>query len=170
VAVLAVLAAVGGLLQIPGAWHPLSDWLEPTLLADPGLEPTLGGELVVSIVSVVLAIVAIGLAYWIFVADPERRLRLAGTATGARALLTDQYRFDEVYEEAFIQPGRDLGDTLTHGVERYAVQGTMEGVVRTVLEAGRGLRAVQTGLVRSYVFAMVVGVVALGVIFSLVMR
>ena len=170
VAVLAVLAAVGGLLQIPGVWHPLRDWLEPTLLADPGLEPTVGGELLVSIVSVALAIVAIGLAYWIFVADPDRRLRLAGTAPGARALLTDQYRFDEVYEEALIQPGRDLGDALTHGVERYGVQGTMEAVVRGVIDTGRGLRVVQSGLVRAYVFAMVAGVVALGVIFSLVMR
>ena len=125
---------------------------------------------VVSIVSVVLALVAIGLAYWIFVADPERRLRLAGAAPGTRALLTDQYRFDEVYEEALIQPGRDLGDTLTNGVERYGVQGSMEGVVRGVIDTGRGLRVVQTGLVRSYVFAMVAGVVAVGVIFSLVMR
>ena len=46
-----------------------------------------------------------------------------GAAPGTRALLTDQYRFDEVYEEALIQPGRDLGDTLTNSVERYGVQG-----------------------------------------------
>ena len=93
-----------------------------------------------SIISVGLAVVAIGLAWWIFVADPERRLRLAGTAPGTRALLADQYRFDEVYEEALIQPGRDLGDVLTNDVERYAIQGTLEGVVRGVIDTGRGLR------------------------------
>ncbi len=69
-------------------------------------------------------------------ADPERRLRLAGKAPAARALLDDQYRFDEVYEEAFIQPGRDLGDALTNGVERYGVQGSLEGVVRGVHRHG----------------------------------
>ena len=170
VAVLAVLAAVAGLLQVPGAWHPFTDWLEPALLADPGLEASTGAEWLVSLISVGLALVAIGLAWWVFVADPDRRLRLAGAATGPRALLTDQYRFDEVYEEALIQPGRDLGDTLTTGFERYGAQGAVEGVVRGVIDTGRGLRIAQTGLVRSYAFAMVAGVVAVGIIFSLAMR
>ncbi len=170
VTVLAVLATVGGLIQIPGVWHLLRDWLEPALLADPGLEATTGAEIIVIVASEALAIAAIALAYWIFVADPERRLRLAGSAPGVRALLADQYRFDEAYEEAVVQPGRDLGDVLSGGVERYGVQGTLEGVVRGVLDTGRGLRAVQTGLVRSYVLAMIAGLVAVGVIFSLAMR
>jgi NADH-quinone oxidoreductase subunit L len=170
VVILSIGAATAGFLQVPGGWHLVTDWLEPTILADPGLEPTTSAEWFVSIVSVSLAVVAIALAWWVFVADPERRLRLAGTAPGTRTLLADQYRFDEVYEEALIQPGRDLGDVLTDPVERYGVQGTVEGVVRGVIDAGRGLRVVQTGLVRSYAFAMVAGVVAVGIIFSLAMR
>lgn len=170
VAVLAVLAAVGGFLQVPGAWHPFKDWLEPTLVADPGLEATTGAEWIVSVVSVGLALAAIALAWWVFAADPERRLRLAPRATGARALLTDQYRFDEVFEEAVVQPGRDLGDALTTGFERYGAQGAMEATVRSLLETGRGLRVAQSGLVRSYAFAMIAGVVAVGVIFSLAVR
>ena len=170
VAMLAVLATVGGLIQVPGAWHLLRDWLEPTLLADPGLEATSGGEIIVVIVSETLAVLAIALAYWLFVADPERRLRLAGKAPAARALLTDQYRFDEVFEEALVQPGRDVGDVLTGRVERYGVQGPIEATVRSLLDAARGLAAAQTGLVRSYAFAMIAGVVALGVIFSLAIR
>ncbi len=170
VVILSIGAATAGFLQVPGGWHLVTDWLEPTILADPGLEPTTSAEWLVSIVSVSLAVVAIALAWWVFVADPERRLRLAGTAPGTRTLLADQYRFDEVYEEALIQPGRDLGDVLTDPVERYGVQGTVEGVVRGVIDTGRGLRVVQTGLVRSYAFAMVAGVVAVGIIFSLAMR
>ncbi|MGB3099573.1 MAG: NADH-quinone oxidoreductase subunit L [Solirubrobacterales bacterium] len=170
VVILSIGAATAGFLQVPGGWHLVTDWLEPTILADPGLEPTTSAEWLVSIVSVSLAVVAIALAWWVFVADPERRLRLAGTAPGTRTLLADQYRFDEVYEEALIQPGRDLGDVLTDPVERYGVQGTVEGVVRGVIDTGRGLRVVQTGLVRSYAFAMVAGVVAVGIIFSLAVR
>ena len=170
VAVLTVLAAVAGLLQVPGAWHPLKSWLEPTLIADPGLEASTTAEVLVSVISVALAAVAIGVAWWVFVADPERRLRLAGTATGVRSVLTDQYRFDEIYEEAVIQPGRDLGDALTGGVERYGAQGAVEGVVRGLIDTGRGLSVLQTGLVRSYTFAMVAGVVVLGLVFSLALR
>jgi len=170
VVILSIGAATAGFLQVPGGWQLITDWLEPTILADPGLEPTSAAQWFVSIVSVSLAVVAIALAWWVFAADPQRRLRLAAAATGPRAVLADQYRFDEVYEEVLIQPGRDLGDALTNGVERYAVQGTVEGVVRGFLDMGRGLRAAQTGLVRSYVFAMIAGLVAVGVIFSLAMR
>jgi NADH-quinone oxidoreductase subunit L len=170
VGVLAVLGAVGGLIQVPGGWHLLKDWLEPALLADPGLEATTGAEIIVIAVSETLAVLAVALAYWIFVADPDRRLRLAGKAPATRALLTDQYRFDQVYEEALIQPGRDLGDVLTARVERYGVQGALEAVVRGLIDTGRGLRAAQTGLVRSYAFAMIAGLVTVGIIFSLAMR
>ena len=170
VVILSIGAATAGFLQVPGGWQLVTDWLEPTILADPGLQPTTSAEWFVSIVSVSLAVGAIALAWWVFVADPERRLRLAGMAPATRTLLADQYRFDEVYEEALIQPGRDLGDVLTDPVERYGVQGTVEGVVRGVIDTGRGLRVVQTGLVRSYAFAMVAGVVAVGIIFSLAMR
>jgi NADH-quinone oxidoreductase subunit L len=168
--VLAILASVAGLLVVPGAWAPLDDWLAPTILANPDLEASTAAEWIVSITSVALASCGIALAWWIFVADPERRLRLAGAAPAMRTLLADQYRFDEVYEEAVIQPGRDVGDVLLNDVERYGVQGSLEGVVRGMADAARGLRTAQTGLVRSYAFVMIAGVVTLGVIFSLALR
>jgi len=168
VALLAVLATVAGVLQLPfGSWQPFRDWLEPAITANPGLEASAAQSWIVSLVSVALALGAIALAWWVFVADPERRLRLAPRATGARALLQDQYRFDDVYEDAVVQPGRDLGDALYGGFERYGAQGAMEATVRSLIETGRGLRVVQSGLVRGYAFAMVTGAVALGVVFAL---
>ena len=170
VGVLAVGATFIGWLQVPGGWHLVDEWLEPALIADPGIEATVTAEVVTSVVSVALALAAIGLAWWLFVADPTRRARLAGAAPAARELLADQYRFDEVYEQAVIQPGRDLGDVMTRDVERWGVQGAMEGVARGLLDMGRGLRTAQSGLVRSYAFAMVAGAAVVGVIFVLAMR
>jgi NADH-quinone oxidoreductase subunit L len=170
VAVLAVGATFIGWLQVPGGWHLVDDWLEPALIADPGIEASVTSEVVTSIVSVGLALAAIALAWWLFVPDPGRRTRLAGVAPAPRELLADQYRFDEVYEEAVVQPGRDLGDTMTRDVERWGVQGPMEGVARGLVDMGRGLRAAQSGLVRSYAFAMVAGAAVIGVIFVLTMR
>jgi hypothetical protein len=46
----------------------------------------------------------------------------------------------------------------------------MEGVARGLVDMGRGLRAAQSGLVRSYAFAMVAGAAVIGVIFVLTMR
>ncbi len=46
----------------------------------------------------------------------------------------------------------------------------MEGVARSLVDAGRGLRVAQSGLVRAYAFAMIAGAAVLGVIFTLAMR
>jgi len=169
VTVLAVGATFIGFLQVPGGWHLVDDWLEPTLLADPGIEATATAEWVVSVISVLLALAAIALAWWVFVADPARRTRLV-PAPATRELLADQYRFDEVYEEAVVQPGRDLGDVLTAPVESVGVEGSMEAAVRGLLDTGRGLRTLQSGLVRGYVFAMVGGAALIGVVVSLAVR
>jgi NADH-quinone oxidoreductase subunit L len=170
VVLLAIGATFIGWLQVPGGWQLVDDWLEPALTAAPDVEVSGSVEAVVSIVSVALSALAIALAWWIFVADPRRRERLAGVAPAARTVLADQYRFDEVYEQAVVQPSRDLGDVMTGDVERYGVQGAMEGVARSLVDAGRGLRATQSGLVRAYAFAMIAGAAVLGVIFVLAMR
>jgi len=104
------------------------------------------------------------------VADPGRRERLAGVLPRTRRLLADQYRFDEVYDDAFVQTGRDLGDGLMSGVENPVVQGVPTGTARAAVIGGRGLRAMQSGLIRTYAFAMIAGVVVLGVIATLVIR
>jgi NADH-quinone oxidoreductase subunit L len=170
VTVLAIGATFIGWLQVPGGWHLVDDWLEPALTAAPDIEVGTAAEVIASAASVALCLVAIGLAWWVFVADPGRRQRLAGVAPATRELLLDQYRFDDVYEAAVVEPGRDLGDVMTRDVERYGVLGAVEGVARSLVDAGRGLRAVQTGLVRAYAFAMIAGAAILGVIFVLAMR
>jgi NADH-quinone oxidoreductase subunit L len=168
--VLALGATFIGWLQVPGGWHLVDDWLEPALPAAPDIQVSASVEVIASVASVGLALVAIGAAWWVFVADPGRRRRLAATAPATRELLLDQYRFDDVYEQAVVQPGRDLGDVMTRDVERYGVQGAMEGVARSLIDAGRGLRATESGLVRAYAFAMIAGAAVLGVIFTLAMR
>jgi len=170
VMVLAVLATIGGLVDIPGVWDPFGSWLEPALTAAPDFTASTGEEWFATITSLILVGIGVSLAWWIFKADPQRRLRLAGRATTARTVLHDQYRFDDVYEEAFVQPGRDLADVLTNDVERIAVQGSLEGTARGLVDVGRGLAALQSGLVRGYVLAMVAGVAIVGIIFSLAVR
>lgn len=170
VLVLTVLAAVAGFLQVPDAWHPLTTWLEPALIAAPDLNPS-GLQIAISmVVGAILALSAIALAWWMFVADPGRRERLAGVLPNLRGLLLDQYRFDHVYESAVIQTGRDLGDGLEANFERPVASGVPTGAARTAVLVGRGLRLAQSGLVRTYVFAMVAGVAILGVIVVLVIR
>jgi NADH-quinone oxidoreductase subunit L len=167
VVILAVLAAVGGWLQVPGGWSLLGDWLDPVLadVAEP-LEATASGEWVTGIASSTLALVGIGLAWWLFAREPERGRRLGARLATPRRILEQAYRFDEAYEEAVVAPGRDLGDVLLGGVEPRGVQGIIGAAVGGVREAAVALRAAQSGLLRTYIWALLLGAVAVGVIIA----
>jgi NADH-quinone oxidoreductase subunit L len=168
VAVLAVLSVVGGWIQVPGGWHAVTDWLDPVLAGAPELEATTAGEVATVIASAVAALIGIGVAWWLYVADPRRRERLAGVGVPARAMLDEAYRFDAVYDAAVVDTTRELGDVLRDRVEPAGVQGLVTAAVRTSRAAAAGLRAAQTGLVRTYAFAILAGVVALGAVVAAV--
>ena len=70
VIVLAIGATFIGWLQVPGGWQLVDDWLEPALTAAPDIEVTTAAEVIASVASVALSLVAIALAWWVFVADP----------------------------------------------------------------------------------------------------
>jgi NADH-quinone oxidoreductase subunit L len=164
VGVLAVLSLVGGWIQVPHGWHWVLDWLEPVI----GKEDIPGGqaEAVTLVASIVVIAVGIGAAWWLFLADPSRRTRLAGRLSGPRHVLERQYYFDEVIDDAVVTPTRELGDFLHSRFE----PGVVQGIVRVAVDATRrgalALRAMQDGLVRTYAFVMIGGVVVLGAVIA----
>jgi NADH-quinone oxidoreductase subunit L len=172
VGILTVLSIVGGYLQVPFGWQLITDWLDP-VLADsllPPLDPTHAQETATIIVSLVAAFSGISLAWYVFAREPLRRVRAASTMPEAQALLEDAYRFDEVYDDLVVQPGRAAGDRLRDVAEPVVVMGPVNGVTAVVTGAARGLRAVQSGLVRTYAFAVAGGLVLVAVVFILVGR
>ena len=172
VAILAVLSIVGGWLQVPFGWHRVTDWLDP-VFADSLLKPleaTHAQELATVVVSTCAAFGGILLAWYVFARDPGRRIRAAAAMPHARALLEDAYRFDDVYDELFVDSGRFAGERLRDDVEPLAIQGPIQGVAAGVRGIARGLSWAQSGLVRTYAFAMAAGVVGVAVIFILVRR
>ena len=171
VAMLGVLAVVGGWIQVPGGWTWLADWLEPVLadVREP-LVATHSGEWITGIASTLVAAGGIALAWWLFAADPERRHRLAGRAPALRDTLNAAYRFDDVYEEAIVAPTRTLGETIRDHIEPRGPVGLVRVSVATMRTASGVLRAAQSGLVRTYAAAMIFGVAALGLVFILVTR
>jgi NADH:ubiquinone oxidoreductase subunit 5 (subunit L)/multisubunit Na+/H+ antiporter MnhA subunit len=103
-------------------------------------------------------------AWWFFVRDPERRLRLAGVARPARGVLEEGYRFDEIYDETFVNSTRDVGEVFTRRVEPRGVQGLVTATVVSMRESALGLQRAQTGLLRSYAFMIVLGLALVGII------
>ena len=157
--VLTVLAAVGGLIQIPGLWHLVSDWLDP--VAEPLVEPSLTQEYVTSAVSVALGLAGIGLAWWIYGA---RRVTLPA-APFLRRLLEHKFYFDEAYDWLFYRPAVFTARAWSRFVERPVIAGSIDVVAGGTRRAGGGVTQTQTGLVRSYALAVAGGVAVLVLVF-----
>ena len=157
VAILAVLAAVGGLLQVPGLWHPLEDFLEPSLELSPEAHVSTASEVVALVLSLAVAAAGIAAAWALFAAGPARRQALAGRFATARGVLQAGYGFDALYARAVVAPGRALGEGLRRTVEPYGVQGLARLAGVAARGGGRVLALAQTGLVRGYAAVIVLG-------------
>ncbi len=164
VGILAVLSTVGGFIQVPGGWHLVTTWLAPSLPAQPSIDPAGWVQAVTSIVSVTLAAIGIGVAWWLFGAGSERRLAYANKLRGVRGLLLAQWGFDEVYDDVLIQPGRDLGDAAIRTAEPDLTQGIVAVATGASMATARELHRLQGGLVRTYAFAVIAGAAVLGLI------
>jgi NADH-quinone oxidoreductase subunit L len=158
VGVLTVLSTIGGLVVIPGVWHPLTDWLADS--AEPLVEPTTGEEYMVSAVAVVLGLVGILLAR-----RASRQERQLVTSRDAWRVLEHKLYFDELYDGLFYRPASSLSNALRRNVEEPVIERSLDEIGSGTIQASGGLARVQSGLLRTYALAVTVAVLVLVVVF-----
>jgi NADH-quinone oxidoreductase subunit L len=162
--VLAVLAAVGGLIQVPGAWHLLTDWLEP--VAHPLVEPSTLQDYVISAISVALGLAGIGVAWAVY---GTHRIRIPSAAF-FRRLFEQKFYFDTAYDWVFYKPAVLTARAWSRFVERPLIEGSIDAVAEGTRRAGTTTTHTQTGLVRSYALALALSVAVLVLVFVTVRR
>ncbi|MEX2614185.1 MAG: NADH-quinone oxidoreductase subunit L [Gaiellaceae bacterium] len=158
VGILAVLSAIGGLLSIPGVWHPFTHWIEET--GEALVEPTAGQEYLTSAISVALAIVGILLARRAFQRDRQLVMQ-----PGAWRVFEHKLYFDELYDALFYRPAVALANALRRNVEEPVIERSLGEIGSGTIQASGGLARVQTGLLRTYALAIAFGVLVLVVVF-----
>ena len=156
VGVLAVLSAIGGLLQWTQFWHPLTDWLDP--VAAPTAEPSDTQEWIASALAVVLGVGGIWVAHMAYAA---KTLKVPKPVK----LFEKKFYWDELYDAVFYKPADLIARGLGRFVEQPLVRGTVRDVPDGVRSSAGGLSRVQNGLVRTYVLALTSGVAVLAVVF-----
>jgi len=82
-----------------------------------------------------------------------------------RRLLERKFWFDEAYDAAFYRPASAVAQAWTTWVEGPVVGGSITGVATGTRELGRGVSAVQTGYVRTYVLALALGAALLFLVY-----
>ena len=164
VAVLALLAVVGGWIQVAGVWHPFSEWLDPIAIGREHLalvEPSLTQDYVTSAAAVALGLAGIWFAWAFYGARTSPVPRSAFW----QETLERKFWFDELYDVIFYRPAVLLTRAFRRGVEEPLIGGSITGVTASARGAGGAVGGAQTGYLRSYALAIAAGVAVLVVVF-----
>jgi NADH-quinone oxidoreductase subunit L len=164
VGVLALLATFGGWIQFPPKWEYVTDWLKPVAPTLAIAVPSSTQEYATSAVTVLVGLAGIAVAWAVYgsgrIAVPR--------ATGARRLLEHKFYFDELYDALFYRPAAAAADWFRRDFEEPVVLQTGPDLGQTALDTGGLVRRLQTGLLRTYVFALATGAAVIAVVFLLV--
>jgi len=158
VGILTVLSTIGGLVVIPGVWHPLTEWIGET--AEALVEPTAGQDYLTSAIAVALGLIGLYLA---------RRAVFAGrqlvTNPGAWRVFEHKLYFDELYDALFYRPAAALSVALRREIEEPVIERSMNEIGSGTIQVGGEVARVQSGLLRTYTVAIAFAVCVLVVVF-----
>ncbi len=154
--VLAGLAAVGGLLNLPfGGWARLEHWLEPVFGgALRHVDATAGHKQALAASAGAAALLGIAIAYGIFV-------RGRRTTALEPAILRRAWGIDALYSAVIERPGHAVSSFAARVIDTQVIDGAVNGVASLVRAGGGHLRKVQTGYVRNYALGVAFGAVVL---------
>jgi NADH-quinone oxidoreductase subunit L len=165
---LALLSIVGCAVAIPGVSDILEKFLEPTFEDSRfhDTAPTTGAEVWGLVAGGVIAILGIGLAWWVYVREPGTATRVRERFAWLHRFLVNKWYFDELYEAMFVRPVATIGGFSRRVIETEFVQGTIVGGATGIVRVGTSVaRSVQTGYLRMYALFLLLGVAALTLYF-----
>jgi len=163
--ILAILAVVGGFVNIPEAFSKgpggLSRFLHAGFADAESQAESLSGptEFLLMTVSTLLALGMIMYALSRFSKKPE-----LGEPRGFGKWMRDKFYVDEIYDALIVKPIDALADFFNRVIERGVIDGLVNGTGRLVQYGSRQLRYLQSGQVGGYVLLMVIGMVILFVV------
>jgi NADH-quinone oxidoreductase subunit L len=168
--VLAFGAVFLGVLQLPfGITDAIDKFLEPTFADSTARTPSDGLEGVGLIISTVLSVAGIGLAYFLWVVRPELPGRIRARARALYELSYNKWYFDEAYDRVILRPAAAVGRFCRDKFERWVVDGLLVGGTTRVVGAGSAVvRGIQSGYLRVYAALLLFGVVGIALYFLIV--
>lgn len=178
---LAIGSIVAGALGIPsalGGANHFHHFLEPAL-GPINLDITHGAEHVIEaagggghgsvalerglmVLSVLVGLIGIGIAYQLYLRKPMVPARLTASLKGLYRLVYNKYFVDEAYETAVVKPGYRLSESfLFRVIDVWIIDGIVNAVGFTARLFGSTIRLFQTGVVRTYALFFLLGVLFL---------
>ena len=208
--ILAVLSIIGGYVGIPailGGANNIEHFMEPVFSSSAishsssaiSQQPIANShtlELILMIVSVLVALSGIGTAYYMYIVKPELPKQLSIKFTNVYTLIFNKYYVDEIYQKLIVNNLLRLNNLLAYRIDlgiidwivnamglgtvrvsdgsgwtdQTFVDGAVNGTADTVLFGGKIARQPQTGKLKHYLTWAVAGAVVLIIGFWLLLN
>ena len=164
--ILAVLSTVGGWFAAPtltGGPDHFKNFLDPVFASAAQLAPQVEEashslELQFSGLAVLVGVIGLAIAAWLYLGDPERPKRIAKSLGGLYTLVYNKYFVDEIYGALIVTPLLWLSTNfLWHIVDEGMIDGAVNGAADVAQAAGGEARKLQSGQARSYATWVIIG-------------
>ncbi len=178
--ILAVLSAVGGYVGIPEIFsgengNLFQNWLEPVYepvknLISHSSVHSHTQEIVLMLISIILALGAIYFAIYIFVNNKRIAENFSIKFKKIYNLLMNKYYVDEIYDAAIVTPIKIGSEKiLWNFTDTIIIDGLVNGIAKIIENISSYIRKIQTGIVQFYALVMIAGIalILLWLIFSL---
>ena len=162
--VLAVLAAIGGVINIPhvfGGNEWLAHWLTGAGITQHELTLDHTTEFALMGVSVLAALGATLYAYTKYVKNAHVPVADEGKRSILAKISYNKFYLDEIYDAIIRKPLDAFSTFFYRIIDKKLIDGLVNGLGWTANEGSKGLRLLQSGNVGFYIFMMVFGIVAL---------
>ena len=168
---------LGLFLGLPLGDSRITHWLEPVFAdglhvlhgeAEPAYQ-LFGIDGVLILASVTIAVIGLAIAWRLFGVDigpirlpsrPEQVRELSARAPFLYRASLNKWWFDDLNHLLFIVIGGRMAAALWW-FDREVVDGTVNAIGTATLDAGRGLRLVQTGRVQNYALGIAIGLIVM---------
>jgi len=160
--ILAVFSALAGFIGLPVLFGERANlfgrFLERTL-SPAAHHLARSTEAALVLAATLSALAGIGLAFFFYRRSPDTPIRLARRFPGVYRLLIGKYYVDEAYDAAVVRPlVRGAGWVYEH-FDLKVIDGALNGSTAAAGLAGRGLNVLQSGLLRDYALAFLMGAI-----------
>ena len=160
-AALALLALVGGAVQIPGVDNAVTRFLAPSFAGSAlaAREPSTSAAWVGLAIGAAIAVAGIAVAYRVWVLAPGTATVMRERLAPLHRLFVNKWYFDELIDLAVVRPTLWFGQVADTLLDRTLVTSVITGGTVGVVRAGSAaVRRAQTGFLRYYVALMLVGI------------
>jgi NADH-quinone oxidoreductase subunit L len=164
---LALGAATAGVLGLSATTGLISQFLAPVVGRT--REAVSGpSEVVLSVISVAVGLAGIGLAYLIYLSGRIDWVAMRARLARPKRFLMRGFYVNDFYSGAVVGPAKLGSAFAAYVIDKRVVDGAFNGIGQLFVSGARVGRKVQTGLVRNYALAFLLG--AVGILLYLAVR